>query len=72
MLQMFTFLVSNKVKNAMVEAIRKEALDIVFMWTQCPETYSYVYYEMSINGVYVLTNTNSGNIRQRDQKKKME
>ena len=57
-------------ENAMVEAIRKEALDIVFMWTQCPETYSYVYYEMSINGVYVLTNTNSGNIQQEIKKNK--
>ena len=51
-------------ENAMVEAIKREALDIVFMWTQCPETYSYVYYEMSINGVYVLTNKKSGNIQQ--------
>lgn len=51
-------------ENAMVEAIKREALDIVFMWTQCPETYSYVYYEMSINGVYVLTNRKSGNIQQ--------
>lgn len=50
-------------EDAMSKAIKDNQIDIVFMWTQCPETYSYVYYETLINGVFIITNINSGNVK---------
>lgn len=41
--------------------IEKE-IDCAFFWSHCAETYSYVYYELSVAGVYILTNRTSGNV----------
>lgn len=48
--------------EAMVNAIKKEKISIAFMWSKCPETYSYVYFELLQNGVFVVTFKDSGNI----------
>lgn len=49
-------------ENAMREAIKLNKIDCAFVWPLCPETYSYVYDELSLNGVFILTNKISGNI----------
>lgn len=49
-------------KDAMITSLRKNNIDFVFLWSQCPETYSYVYYEASAAGAVIITNPKSGNI----------
>lgn len=49
-------------REAMVNAIKKEKISIAFMWSKCPETYSYVYFELLQNGVFIVTFKDSGNI----------
>lgn len=49
-------------ENAMTNALREHEIDLVFMWTKCPETYSYVYYEAASSGAFVVTNGLSGNV----------
>lgn len=48
--------------NAMIDAIRENNIDIAFLWSTVPETYSYTFFESYVSGCYVLTNTQSGNI----------
>lgn len=48
--------------DAMRDAIASSGINCALLWTQCPETYSYVYYELLMSGVYILTNMISGNI----------
>lgn len=48
--------------DAMVNAIRRNKIDIAFLWSPWPETYSYTFYESYVGGAYVITNKNSGNI----------
>lgn len=48
--------------DAMQDAIRENNIACALVWPLCPETYSFVYDEMSINGVYIVTNSISGNI----------
>lgn len=47
---------------AMIDNAKKENISCAFVWPELPETYSYVYYELSVSGVYILSNQNSGNI----------
>jgi hypothetical protein len=47
---------------AMVRSLRKEHVDIAFLWSLCPETYSYTFYEALVAGAFILTNEDSGNI----------
>ena len=49
-------------EGGLVEALRREAPDVLFLWSMCPETYSYVYHEALQAGVWVLTGEDSGNI----------
>ena len=42
--------------------LEKYDINVAFFWSKCGETYSYAYYEMSLAGVYVITNKNSGNV----------
>lgn len=49
-------------KNAMIDAIKKNDIACAFVWPLCAETYSYVYYELSLAGVFMLSNSISGNI----------
>lgn len=48
--------------DAMVNAIRRNKIDIAFLWSPWPETYSYTFYESYVGGAYVITNKDSGNI----------
>lgn len=48
--------------NAMIDAIRRENIDIAFLWSVVPETYSYTFFETFVSGCYILTNPQSGNI----------
>lgn len=55
---------SNLNSFTMEEMLRKDNIDIVFMWSKLPETYSYTFYEALASGSYILTNRQSGNICQ--------
>lgn len=46
----------------MVEALLANQIDIVYLGSICPETYSYTYYEAYEAGCFVITNALSGNI----------
>lgn len=48
--------------DAMIRAIADNNIECAFVWPLWAETYSYVYYELAVNGVFILTNTISGNI----------
>lgn len=48
--------------NAMVDAIRREKIDIAFLWSMRPETYAYTFFEAYVGGCYIITNPQSGNI----------
>lgn len=48
--------------DAMVNALKNNNIHCAFLWPGWAETYSYVYYELAITGVYILTNSISGNI----------
>jgi len=48
--------------NAMVTALRKNNIDCVILWSLCPETYSYTYYESTAANSFIITNQFSGNI----------
>ena len=54
--------VSKDGPNAMVDAIRRHNIDIAFLWSTRPETYSYTFYESYVSGCYVITGSQSGNI----------
>ncbi|WP_018931027.1 hypothetical protein [Gracilibacillus lacisalsi] len=47
---------------AMTKKLKEFNIDIALLWSECPETYSYTYYESSAAGCLILTNTKSGNI----------
>ena len=55
------FFTSGKI-NAMVEALRANNIDVVVLWSICPETYSYTYYESTAANTFIITNKYSGNI----------
>lgn len=48
--------------SAMVEAIKAADIDVVLLWSLCPETFSYTLYESLLANTMILTNTDSGNI----------
>lgn len=48
--------------DAMVKAIRNHKIDIAFLWSPWPETYSYTFFESYIGGSFIITNKDSGNI----------
>lgn len=54
--------VSKDGPNAMIDAIRKYNIDIAFLWSTRPETYSYTFYESYVSGCYIITGSQSGNI----------
>lgn len=47
---------------AMTNKLKEYNIDISFLWSVWPETYSYTYYESYAAGTYVITNNLSGNI----------
>lgn len=48
--------------NAMVEALRKECIDVVILWSIWPETYSFTFFEAISANCFVITTDSSGNI----------
>ncbi|HOU20621.1 MAG: hypothetical protein KBC66_04870 [Kiritimatiellae bacterium] len=48
--------------DAMIRALRLADIDIVFLWSLCPETYSYVLQECLLTNAMLVTNPDSGNI----------
>lgn len=48
--------------DAMVKAIRNHKIDIAFLWSPWPETYSYTFFESYVGGSFIITNKDSGNI----------
>lgn len=53
---------SEEGEYAMIEALRDKEIVIAFLWPLCSETYSYVFYELAVNGVFIISNKNSGNV----------
>lgn len=49
-------------RDAMTTALRKAEVEIVVLWSICPETYSYTLYESLQAGVMIVTHPDSGNI----------
>ena len=47
----------------MVETLRNHNIDVAFLWSICPETFSFTLYESLSAGCAILTNRNSGNIQ---------
>ena len=54
--------------EAMTEAIRRARVDIAFLWSTSPETYSYTLVETRMADAMILTNSVSGNIADTVQK----
>lgn len=48
--------------DAMIDAIKKHEIDVAFLWSIWPETYSFTVFESLAAGCFVVTNTLSGNI----------
>jgi FkbM family methyltransferase len=48
--------------DAMLEALRRQSIDLAFLWSLVPETYSFTLFESMAAGCFILTNPRSGNI----------
>mgnify|MGYP000109061086 CR=1 FL=1 len=57
--------VTNSKNNrlAMLHALRDHKIDVLILWSLCPETFSFVMHEGMAAGCYILTNPDSGNIQ---------
>jgi hypothetical protein len=49
-------------ENAMIKALAENDIDIAFLWSICPETYSFTLFESLAAGCFIVTNADSGNI----------
>ena len=56
--------------DAMINALRKNPIDCVVLWSIWGETYSYTYYESLASNVFVITNNISGNIAKQVEERK--
>jgi hypothetical protein len=54
--------VNRQNRTAMTDALRENRIDIAFLWSICPETFSFTLYESLAAGCYVITNLASGNV----------
>lgn len=54
--------VRNQGQDAMLKALRDNNIDIVLLLSQCPETYSYTFFEAYAAGCFVITYNCSGNM----------
>lgn len=54
--------VAHQGDSAMIDHAKQYQIDCAFIWPELPETYSYVYYELSVCGIFILSNALSGNI----------
>ncbi len=48
---------------SMIEALKENYIDVAFLWSLCPETFSFTLYESLAAGCYILTYKDSGNIQ---------
>ena len=48
--------------TAMTDSLRKKDIHVAVIWSTCPETYSYTYYEALAANCFVVTNKISGNV----------
>jgi glycosyltransferase involved in cell wall biosynthesis len=55
--------VTKQNRNAMTDALRENCIDIAFLWSVWPETFSFTLYESLAAGCYIVTNPLSGNIQ---------
>ncbi len=55
--------VTKEARNRMVEVLIDRNIDVAFLWSICPETFSFTLYESLAAGCTILTNRNSGNIQ---------
>jgi len=55
--------VTRQNRSAMIDALRKNEIDVAFLWSICPETFSFTLYEALAAGCFVITNPASGNIQ---------
>ena len=55
--------VSRNNRYAMVDGLKKHSIDICFLWSIWPETFSFTLYESMAAGCYILTHKDSGNIQ---------
>jgi hypothetical protein len=56
--------------DGMTKKLEEYKIDIGYLGSICPETYSYTYYECYVAGVFVITNKLSGNIADQVDKNK--
>lgn len=56
--------------KTMTEMLRELEIDCVILWSNCPETYSYVYFECFAANTFILANSLSGNIAKQVLKNK--
>ena len=56
-------IVNRQNRSAMTDALRENKIDIAFLWSICPETFSFTLYESLAAGCYIVTNPASGNIQ---------
>lgn len=55
--------VTEESRNKMTQVLRDHDIDVAFLWSLCPETFSFTLYESLSAGCTILTNQNSGNIQ---------
>ena len=48
--------------NAMIAAIERDAIDVVLVWSLCPETFCLTAHEALAAGAAIVTNPDSGNV----------
>lgn len=48
--------------DKMLEELRNSGINCAFLWSICPETYSYAYFEAVAANLFVITDQDSGNI----------
>ncbi len=56
--------------NMMVDKLREYGINCAFLWSICPETYSYAYFEAFSANSFIITNLDSGNIAAMTKKNK--
>ncbi len=49
-------------RDAMINAIREQAIDVVCLWSLWPETFCFTAMESVAAGAFIVTNCNSGNV----------
>lgn len=55
--------VTKESRTKMAEVLQENNIDVAFLWSICPETFSFTLYESLAAGCTIVTNQNSGNIQ---------